>query len=344
MAFNAILSTTQTTKAWSSFDENRSSKAKTLQTLFDRQLTEQYSQEKSQMEASGAKFRLTKGKVYEIKDENETVDTRVMFQVKGGTMTWYFTAPHDVTHQEFRDEVFQSAGLGHMTVPGHCEKYWRGTNSLHVKKMHTSEKESGMNHNHYRMDDRNADPQAVLLHLTGFVEAQNELAKNGLIDKPNKFLDKAEAQHIAQKFERFWYDANHSGPAKTIELSTGEVLNLPRREKSKAAIYAEHPSQKFTPEDEKEWAENKAKEAPCTSISNWNAMSFEERLVATEQAMRGMGSEFAQTRQIEGSAFATVKTVVPMDDKVKQVTPPRVYLTDSGQMEDSKGVLDNLFG
>lgn len=278
-------------------------------------LAEQFDAERALMEKKGANFRLTRGKVFQITDSNKTIDVPIIFQVKGGCMTWYIKAPMDETHQEFRDEVYESAGLGHLRVKDHCEKYWRGTNSLHVKKMHTNESESGFNHNHYRMKDRDVDPVAVYEHLHRFVDAQREME---LIDSSGreKFLDHDEATKICEKFKRFWIVSTHVGPETTVRLGDEEI-RLPAREKSIIEEFKESPGQRLTPEDIEEWERYKEKENPCLIINNWESLTVAQRLKAIAEGMRGLGSELAQTRQVYGSKYEVHMTVVRRDDGVK---------------------------
>jgi hypothetical protein len=315
MSFEITLNRMQLTNLWKSEGPEKSPMAARLQELFDTGMTEKYDLEKKAMEEGGAKFRLTRGKVFQISDSDEMITVPIVFQVKGGCLTWYIQGPMDETHQEFRDEVYGAAGLGHLGVEGHCEKYWRGTNSLHVKKMHTSEAESGFNHNHYRMGDRDVDPKAVYQHLYGFVKAQEDL---GLIEESSgraKFLDRVEADEIYRKFERFWVESTHVGPATTINLN-GEDLHLPAREESLVDMFKKSPGQVLTPEDIAEWEANRAKEEPCLVIKDWESLSVRERLKAIAEGMRGLGSEFAQTRQMAGSKYETHSSVVKRDDQV----------------------------
>ncbi len=190
---------------------------------------------------------------------------------------------------------------------------------MHVKKMHTNEAESGYNHNHSRIkDDRDATPGDVSEHLLGFVQAQREMGlmvseKGGLVEK---FLDVDEAAEISHKFNVRWVEINHVGPAKTVTIGK-EVVNLPERAESIVSEYKRDPSQLFSKEDEIEWAQNKDKEQPCTTISP--SLPIAQKLEAIRKVgmLRGMGSEFAQTRQMAGSSYKVSATVVERDDKVK---------------------------
>ena len=313
--FETVLPRHQITKIWDSHGPEESPLAKKLQDLFDQGLNEQYDLELKSMKETGAKFRLTDGKVFQIIDSNNTLSVKIKFQVKGGTLTWYILAPKDQTHQSFRDEVYAAAGLAHHEVTDHCEKYWRGTNSLHVKLMHTKEEEAGFNHNHYRMKDCDADPQAVYEHLLGFVKAQKEL---DLIDAEGKekFLTKEEALQIYKSFEKFWIVSHHAGPEKTIKLYD-EFIHLPAKDVSDVDAYKKSPEQVFTLEDVEEWETNKHKQDPCTTdYEDWDKFTISQRLALISAGMRGLGAELAQTRQVAGSAYATHSTVVAKDDLV----------------------------
>lgn len=303
------------TKIWDSHDPEESPLAKKLQALFDQGLNERYDLELNSMKEAGAKFRMTDGRVFEIIDANNTLSVNIKFQVKGGTLTWYILAPKDETHQSFRDEVYAAAGLAHHEVTNHCEKYWRGTNSLHVKLMHTKEEEAGFNHNHYRMKDCHADPQAVYEHLFGFVKAQQDLGLKHA-DGTEKFLTEQEALQIYQNFEKFWFVSRHVGPAKTIKLND-EMVYLEAKDISDVDAYKKTPEQLFTKEDLEEWETNKHKQDPCTTdYEDWDKFTVSERLALISAGMRGLGSELAQTRQLAGSKYATHATVVAKDDVI----------------------------
>jgi hypothetical protein len=314
MAFTLFLPRVQTAKVWESLGQSESQEAARLQTLFDKGMTQQYESEKAEMEQKGFNFRLTDGQVCQIIDKGRTIQVPIKFQVKLSTITWYFDAPKDETHQDFRDEVYGSAAFGHIQVDNHCEKYWRGTNSLHVKKMHTDENESGLNHNHYRMNDVDVDPKAVYQHLMGFVETQRELK---LFDGgKEKFLTQKEALQISEAYTIYWTRMTHVGPAKTVQMRDRKI-ELPEREEALLTQYKRAQEKRLTPEDKIEWEENKHKELPCTSINNWGSLTIQERQIAIGEGMRGIGSELAHTRQIEGSKYQTVKTVVGMADRVR---------------------------
>lgn len=326
--FEVQLSRVQIAKVWRSEGIETSQKAAKLQALFDQGMSHQYEAQKAffeKQENGGAKFRLTAGKVFELFESEKAVEVPIRFQVKGGTMTWYFIAPKDETHQSWRDELYMAAGLGHLKVDNHCEKYWRGTNSLHLKKMHTRESEDELNHNHYRLEnDIDATTMHVAQHLFGFVEAQKEIdearkleglglsAEGPLTDK---FLDAKEAQEISRLFNIWWVKANHVGQAKEMDIEEKHI-SLPAREESLIALYKKSDKQRFTPEDEMEWKKHKHQEEPCRSIVKDS--TIKEKIKAIKYGMRGIGSELANTRQVDWSKHARITTVVAKDDQLEQ--------------------------
>jgi hypothetical protein len=323
--FEVELTRVQVANVWRSESQATSEKAAKLQALFDKRMSKKYEEEKAffeKKENGGAKFRLTDGKVFELFQSEKTIKVPIKFQVKGGTMTWYFIAPKDETHQTWRDELYMTAAVGHLTVDQHCEKYWRGTNSFHLKWMHTRESEDQCNHNHYRLEnDIDANPAHVKQHLLGFVAAQREIDEErglGVLNPSkeesltDKFLDLNEANEISRKFNIWWIKVNHSGQAKEVDVE-GEHILLPDREESLVSAYKKSPKQALTPEDEQEWNEHKHEEEPCRSILQ--GAPIKEKMNIVKAGMRGTGSELANTRQVSWSRHAKIETIVRKDDK-----------------------------
>ncbi len=325
--FEVELKTKQTASLWQSEGTTTSKKAERLQELFDKGLSNQYEEEKASFEKKengGAKFRLTDGKVFEIFESDQTMEVPIKFQVKGSTITWYFDAPKDETHQDWRDDfVYMPAAVGHLEVDGHCEKYWRGTNSLHIKKMHTRQSEDKLNHNHYRIEnDRDVTPTQVAQHLVGFVNAHkliDEAREQGVIPPSkygflaDKILTVEEVKEISHKFNVHHVKANHVGPAEDVKVGE-EVVHLPAREESLLSVYKNSKKQTFTAEDLKEWEEHKHEEEPCRSINQ--ATPIKQKIEAIKAGMRGIGSELAKTRQVSWSKQVAITTVVTKDDKL----------------------------
>ncbi|MDN3504906.1 MAG: hypothetical protein P0S95_04960 [Rhabdochlamydiaceae bacterium] len=337
--FNAELSTRQKASIWRSEGPKTSPKAAKLQHLFDENKVVEYETLRGDFESRGSKFRLTKGKIFQIFPSEETMNVPLKFQVKGGCMTWYIVAPMDETHQSFRDEVYQAAALGHLTVKNHCEKYWRGTNSLHVKKMHTDESESMLNHNHYRVrGDRDVGPEDVQEHLFGFVKAQLDM---GLIDRNGepKYLGFKEAKAILHDYKVRWIKDTHEGAATEVIID-GEVVELPDREHSIISEYKASPKQKLTLEDRVEWEENKHLEKPCITIGD--STTLDEKRVAIKAGMRGLGSHLAQTRQVKWSVHRSINIVVKSDDVVKktELVASRIFDSTYSQGDGTADMLN----
>lgn len=311
--FQVDLPRTQKASLWESRDATQSKEVGVLQKLFDANLTKEYEAERKNFEKQGLQFRQTDDKVFQILESDKTCEAGIRFQVKGGCMTWYIIAPKDETHQSFRDELYQSAAVGHLTVENHCEKYWRGTNSLHIKKMHGNEKESGFNHNHYRIkEDLYVEPKDVAEHLIGTVKAQRDMKLYSATGR-EKFMDMDEASKIILDFTKFWVRINHSGQEQAVSIGE-ESLKLPARDKSLLSLYKEKQEKKLSKEDNEEWEKNKHLENPCTSITP--DMPIADKLKAIQAGMRGLGSELAHTRQLEGSKYKVVTAIVQKDDAI----------------------------
>jgi hypothetical protein len=297
-------------KLWTSMGPEEDKEVKHLQELFDKNLSKEYD-ETLKKYGEKSQFRLTDGKVFKIIDQGKKMNVRIMLQVMGGTINWYFVSPKDETHQSERDELYGAAALGHLEVENHCEKYWRGTNSLHVKKMHTMEKEAGWNHNHYRLgDDKLVDAKDLEQHLMGVVHAQNQmgLVSNGV----EKFLTEKEAGEILHKFKVHLAKVNHVGQATVVKIDNEEVT-LNERKISKLEEFNSQEDRILTEEDKMEWEEHQHEENPCKSIDP--NLQLKEKFVAIQKGMRGLGAELASTRQMANSANATIKTVVAKNDK-----------------------------
>lgn len=326
MVFEVNLNREHNTPIWRSEGAEVNADVARLQKLFDENVDDgkAYADELEKLKNDpnrNRNFRLTEGKVFELFPSEQTLKVPIKLQVKEGVITWYFIAPHDVTKQDFRDEVYRSAALAHLRVENACEKYLRGTNALHVKKMHTSEEESGLNHNHYRlMEGHDVEPKDLRQHLMGFVQAQKEL-KLVAGDK-EKYLDKEEAEEILRQYEKHWTIINHKGEAKTVEIA-GEKIDLPKREKSLLEEYKAKEMAQWDDDDRAEWEQYKHLEMPCRSINPDTPV--EVRLEAAAKGMRGIRSEVQHQRQIQGSRLKVLKTNYKMDDAVKE-TPEQLAL------------------
>lgn len=304
-------------KLWRSDDQTEG--AKQLQSLFDKGMSDEYDAAKKEMEKDGKRlFRKTNNHVFELFGSNKTMRVPIKFQVKLGTINWYFMAPKDETHQSFRDELYNAAGIAHMSkVENHCQAYWRGTNSFHLKKMHSDEEEDNYNHNHYRVEnDRDVDPTHVSQHLLGLVESQREMGLVGE-DGKEKFVTLQDALEISHKFNIHWVKINHAGAQKEVKVGD-EFVSLPERDVSILSQFKEARENKLTEEDLKEWTDNRHKEEPCREMTITKEMPLTKKIELAAKGSRGIGSDLAETRQLEWSTRAVNKTVVSKDDKLPQ--------------------------
>lgn len=310
--FERMLPRPQIAPCW---DSHQTAEAKDLQSTLERTANGDFTALDNKIQdfmKDDHFFRLTEGKFYEV-NPGDYKEVRLKIQVKEGTITWYFAnVGHDETTQEFRNQVFRSAALGHLTVKGACAKYYRGTNAMHVKRMHTSERESMINHNHYRVDDNHVTPSQFRDHLYGFLEAQKAY---GI---PDKFLTQDEADQLINAYIKF----DESLDAKVDGIKT-------RRE-----LFHERELQKWTAEDRKELVENKSIEEPCdaqeiivplnqgpitveiankeTRILPKEWFKYRDRLdkaaldKIAKAGSEGQRSDVAHTRQVEGSVLPTL--------------------------------------
>ncbi|KTD49404.1 hypothetical protein Lrub_0503 [Legionella rubrilucens] len=169
MPFSIDLKTVQQTKQWTF---KHTEEAQRLQALLDQGDRKGYIQRLRELNDKH-KFTRTQGKVYELFDEGEMIQVPIKFQVKKSVITWSFIAPFDKTHQSFRDEVFNTAAKAHACVANSCETYYRGTDHLHLKEMHSYAEEAFFNHNHYRTANGGPiTPVEVYEHLFGFYAQQ----------------------------------------------------------------------------------------------------------------------------------------------------------------------------
>jgi hypothetical protein len=116
--FNIDLLTQQNTKIWTF---KKTPEALELQSLLDKGDRQGYGKRLIELSKGNAGekhyFLRTKGVVYELFDEGETLNLNIKFQVKNSVITWSFIAPIDKTHQSFRDLVFNTAAKAHASEP-----------------------------------------------------------------------------------------------------------------------------------------------------------------------------------------------------------------------------------
>lgn len=249
---------------------------------------------------------LTNGEFYEV-EPGGYKRTTPKIQVKEGTITWYFTGVgNNETTQEFRDLIFRTAALGHFLVDGACSKYYRGTNALHIKRMHTDEQESTTNHNHYRVHDNHLTGHQFAQHLHGFIKAQEAY---GI---PNKFLNEEEAEELIKEYQKFDQSLDQIVP-------DGDGVTTLRD------IYHQAEVEKWSREDMEELDENRDIENPCETKEiiiplnakkieiagekiypkNWVTHNFDRTIldIISKAGSEGQKSFKAHTRQMPDSAF-----------------------------------------
>lgn len=316
--FTRVLPRDQTAPCWDSRDAKKSEAARDMQQTLDSCVDGNYEPVKQKLAEymeQNRFFRLTEGKFYEV-SPGEFKKIQIKLQVKEGTITWYFAGcMHDETTQEYRNLIFRTAALGHVLVRDACGKYYRGTNAMHVRRMHTSEEESKINHNHYRVHDHHLTVHQFREHLEGFLKAQKAY---GIEDK---FLNKKEVEDLIEEYEAFdkKMDAPYEG------------------DKTLREAYHEQEMAKWTDADKKEFEDNKGLEGVCefeeviiplnnrevtlqdTSSDQTIKIKFSEWTKYADklgtdafdkiakEGSEGIMSIIAQTRQIEGSSLPPLK-------------------------------------
>jgi hypothetical protein len=331
--FFMILKKNHTLPRVSSYDKTPA--AIELQSYVDAGRDDLYGKRLTEFTEQGLNFRLTDMKVFETKDEGETIDVRVAVQVKKASITWYFWVKDgkDQYPQEFRDKLYLAAGECHSKVDRGCDLYYRGSNAYHLKLMHDLEGEAYQNHNHYRMsDDEPVEPHDFRQHLQAF-KAHIE---------HDTFFEEGEVDKLCGRFDEYWlrWTAKEIGKA------------------SKKQRYETHPSQILNEEDVLEFQHFGIQQEPCridvselkvdyekarqliksslmADLGSEERNEIERQLAKVKQeyqalleyrkvgGSRGLGSERMHTRQIEGSSLPTIKEVVAKDDDLgkKQVIP-----------------------
>jgi hypothetical protein len=298
--------------------------ARELQLLVTAENNAEYRKKEAEYKQLGEKFRLTKGIVYEMKDEEETVKVKIALQVKGGSLTWYFWAPGamDQYPQEFRDQLYNAAALAHKEVKNGCDYYYRGSNAVHIKLMHHLETESNHNHNHYRlMTGMHYTPEDFRQHLEA-------LGRSEVYDI---FFEEGEIETLCGQFKDFYDDW------------TAKAEGRPSKEEE----YFSSPSQQLILDDLVELNRFGAMQEPCRINASELKVDFEAARRAIELSLRdeepaileiaqeklkreyeefldarkvagsrGLNSVIASTRQIEGSENPVVPQVMSMDDSL----------------------------
>jgi len=218
--------------------------------------------------------------------------------------------------------------------------------------MHHQESEAGHNHNHYRMSDNlPVTPHDLHQHLEAF--AQHE--------KGQLFLNPGEVERINAQFEEFYakwtaIDDEGTSPeqrylaqssqkfneADLIELRMFGIQQEPCRisadelkvdyERARAAIEASLSASKGMPDMESKLEAEKEK-----IFKEYNAL-IEYRKIG---GSRGIGSERAMTRQVEGSEMPAIPTVAAKDDALDGGIPsiPKWALGATGAVKRAEAMI-----
>lgn len=277
-------------------------------------------------------FRLTKGVVYEMKDEGEEVTVTIALQVKGSSLTWYFWAPDamDQYSQEFRDELYKAAAQAHKKVTDGCDLYYRGSNAVHIKLMHHLEGESNHNHNHYRLKNgKHYTPEDFNEHLLALADSEIH----------DKFFEKGEIEILCQKFKKFYEkwtakaddqqpseeEQYFSSPEQQLEAEDIIELNMFGSMQEPCRINVSELARDYEKARRDIQAALKGEALHETLLKEALAVverEYEELLAYRNiGGSRGLKSEIASSRQVKGSANPVVPSVMGMDDSLGKEVP-----------------------
>jgi hypothetical protein len=310
-----------------SYDANQSEFARELQLLVNANNNVEYVKRLNELKELGKTFRLTDVKVYETKDEGETMDVRVALQVKGHSITWYFWAPDgkDQYPQVFRDKLYNAAGECHQKVKRGCDLYYRGSNAFHIKTMHHLETEAEHNHNHYRIkDNQPVVPQDLNEHLLAFKEHQHH----------DLFFESGEIEEICKRFSLFhakWMHKEHDSLSKHERYISHHSQVLDKEDILEFKVFGLQQEPCRISVEELKLDYEKARVLIKESITGSNPLALlklKQEVLTMEQEFnqllgyrkvggsRGLGSERANTRQLKGSSLDVVEEVVRKDDSL----------------------------
>lgn len=197
----------------------------------------------------------------------------VAVATSGNSINWFVIGEMNKDGQQFRDEIYKCAANAHNSVDRGCGKYYRGTNAVHVKRLHNDPFESMYSHNHYPLGGNNGED----FDSTSF---PNDVT-------PDEFRD-----HMLN-FSN--HDAlMHNGTAKFCDLTTAkEIINEFSKEYEKGTSVKNRDE--YDEDDIRELQENSAQEKPCKTPEN---TSLNTRGIASEKANERQPKQYA-TKEYE---------------------------------------------
>ncbi|AJJ04689.1 hypothetical protein BZ21_1016 [Yersinia pseudotuberculosis] len=193
----------------------------------------------------------------------------VAVATSGNSINWFVLGEMNKDGQHFRDEIYACASNAHNSVDRGCGKYYRGTNAVHVKRLHNDPFESMYSHNHYPLGGNNGkDFDSVTF--------------------PNDVTPDEFKQHMLNFAN---YDAlMHDGHARFCDLTTAKkIVDVFTSEYEKGISIKKKVE--YNEQDICELKENAAQEQPCRSPDN---ISLNTRGIASEKANERQPYEYSK--------------------------------------------------
>ena len=252
----------------------------------------------------------------------KTTTAGLVLSVTRETINWSIEAPvdQDYTSQKWRNEVYGTAGKAQRAIPVGCVGYYRGTNSLHVKRQHQTIDEAAHNHNHYRFEQE-VTPELFEQHVMNFVEFDKESDHNGTSKKgESKFLSEESAKIIIEAF-RICYDDEHSLEEKNANYKRNQT---PEQEFLKDHFYS------YTEKDKLELEQGKKIEGQCRDMTK--GLSY---------TMAGLFAEIADQRQHDRTSIEVKRSRQAYQQREKAIDEARFLRRSSffrqlSKSEDTK--------
>ncbi|MCH9757101.1 MAG: hypothetical protein K0U37_07930 [Gammaproteobacteria bacterium] len=306
--------------------------ARELQRLVDANDNAGYESKRLEFEEAGEEFRLTKGIVFESRHEGEEMEVEIAVQVKGTSLTWYFWTPDggmDEYPQEFRNKLYNAAAECHRSVENGCDLYYRGSNSVHIKLMHHQETESNNNHNHYRLkNNQHYQPHDFNQHMRAFTGHEMH----------DTFFEAGEVDALCSEFAAFhqvWTAEQEDAPSLSEQYQSEPEQKLTLGDTAEIRIFGhqQEPCRIDVAELKFDYEAARRLLEASLNTDGEDSEEFEalceqmeqeyQDLIAYRQlgGSRGLGSERASSRQVEGSANPTIKAVMRKDDELKSKLP-----------------------